>query len=348
MWPFDIFKKKSVSAQTTAKVESQAASKHQPTTKKEGYLIVFSATWCGPSKSFLKEIGEAGLNYSLLDVDKDEFEDLTTKYNINSIPTTILMDKDENVINRWHGYDDEDPGQSKLVRYVKSSGYTLIHYPGSESPSPAPTQNPTSQTYSRKSILSYKLEDLKSIRMGSNLTLVPYDAGWMMESSDVSILTAMANTPAIQRYLPGLDFSSEDATKKTLAGLCMKTENFFGFSYAIRMGQGIMGMICLDSPFYNKGILHKDIWTMDFFALPIAEHKGIMLQAIIRILNHMKTVMNVEKVYVLVEPSNRACLNLVNNGLFTPVYDMDFHNTKGGEDPIPFVIDLRTINFQHR
>lgn len=62
----------------------------------------------------------------------------------------------------------------------------------------------------------------------------------------------------------------------------------------------------------------------------------------------LKTVLHVDMVYAIVDPSNKSCLNLISNGLFTQVYDMTFHNTHGGEDFIPFVIDLNTIDFRQR
>lgn len=97
----------------------------------DAYLLVFSATWCGPSKRFKKEIEDAGVhNYSYIDVDDDVNQELSTKYNVRSIPTTILVTKTGEVIKKWVGYDDEDPGQTKFVKYIKTCPYNIVQYKG--------------------------------------------------------------------------------------------------------------------------------------------------------------------------------------------------------------------------
>ena len=97
----------------------------------DAYLLVFSATWCGPSKRFKKEIEDAGVhNYSYIDVDDDVNQELSTKYNVRSIPTTILVTKTGEVIKKWVGYDDEDPGQTKFVTYIKTCPYNIVEYKG--------------------------------------------------------------------------------------------------------------------------------------------------------------------------------------------------------------------------
>lgn len=100
-------------------------------TGKKAYLAVFSASWCGPSKRFLNEIQQGGINnYTLIDVDKEQ--SLATKYSIISVPTTLLLDEEGNILKKWNGYDDEDPGQTAFVSYIKNSPYTILPY--SESP----------------------------------------------------------------------------------------------------------------------------------------------------------------------------------------------------------------------
>lgn len=97
----------------------------------DAYLLVFSATWCGPSKRFKKEIEDAGVhNYSYIDVDDDVNQELSTKYNVRSIPTTILVTKTGEVIKKWVGYDDEDSGQTKFVKYIKTCPYNIVQYKG--------------------------------------------------------------------------------------------------------------------------------------------------------------------------------------------------------------------------
>ena len=59
----------------------------------------FTASWCGPCKTFkpiMKEIEKEGHRISFIDVDYDE-GDLTTKYEINAVPTSIVEENGEEV-----------------------------------------------------------------------------------------------------------------------------------------------------------------------------------------------------------------------------------------------------------
>mgnify|MGYP001114126927 FL=1 len=51
----------------------------------------FSATWCGPCKSFKPVINEiAGEGYSIQFIDIDQQQDLAAKYNVRSVPTVVI------------------------------------------------------------------------------------------------------------------------------------------------------------------------------------------------------------------------------------------------------------------
>ena len=97
------------------------------TAKEDAFLLLFSTSWCGPSKLFIKEIREAGIDYYTL-IDCDKNEDLPSKYSVRNIPTTILINKKGEVIKRWVGYEDEDPGQTAFVNYIKNCGYNILPY----------------------------------------------------------------------------------------------------------------------------------------------------------------------------------------------------------------------------
>lgn len=93
------------------------------------YLLIFSASWCGPSKRFIKEIEEAGINnYTYIDVDQDWAEQLVERYGVRNIPLTVLIQTNGELIKKWVGYDDEDPGQSKFVTYIRSCNYNIIPF----------------------------------------------------------------------------------------------------------------------------------------------------------------------------------------------------------------------------
>lgn len=51
----------------------------------------FSATWCGPCKVFkpvMNEIASEGYHVEFIDI--DNLSDLASKYNVRSVPTTII------------------------------------------------------------------------------------------------------------------------------------------------------------------------------------------------------------------------------------------------------------------
>ena len=51
----------------------------------------FSATWCGPCRTFKPVMNEiAGEGYSVQFIDIDQSPDLQQKYNIRSVPTTVI------------------------------------------------------------------------------------------------------------------------------------------------------------------------------------------------------------------------------------------------------------------
>ena len=53
----------------------------------------FSATWCGPCKQFkpiMEELASEGYNIEFIDGDENREEAM--KYNIRSVPTTIILE----------------------------------------------------------------------------------------------------------------------------------------------------------------------------------------------------------------------------------------------------------------
>ncbi len=118
------------SKQTDKQTTIQTRGNHKDNTiGNDAYLLLFSAEWCGPSRRFKQEIINGGItNFSYIDVDQDS--DLAEKYKIRSIPTTVLVKTNGEVIKRWDGYDDENPGQSKFIAEIENCGYNILLYPG--------------------------------------------------------------------------------------------------------------------------------------------------------------------------------------------------------------------------
>ena len=51
----------------------------------------FSATWCGPCKTFKPIMNEiVGEGHSVQFIDIDQSQDLAAKYGVRSVPTTVI------------------------------------------------------------------------------------------------------------------------------------------------------------------------------------------------------------------------------------------------------------------
>ncbi|MBR4560325.1 MAG: GNAT family N-acetyltransferase [Bacteroidales bacterium] len=320
----------------------------------KAYLAVFSASWCGPSKRFLNEIQQGGINnFTLIDVEKEQ--SLASKYSIISVPTTLLLDEQGGIIKKWIGYDDEDPNQSKFVTYIKTAAYNILPYADFGKSTNRSTQQSTQSNPKEDAICIkqdnrksfYRLEDIRYRSMGGDLMLCPYDAEAFINYPDASVLPLLANTEKINRFLPGLGFSDESTTKKRLEGYLHKTEKQLGVTYVIRGSNVPIGMIFINSPLYNSKTINLAIWTIDFYITEAFEHRGIMYNSIIRVLNEMKTIMGVTEVYALVDRDNIDCRKLLGNGLFEQVDNKGFSNSDRSKPaPLVYMIDLSKIKFE--
>lgn len=339
-------------------IRNQTDHTNSKNVKSDAFLVIFSASWCGPSKRFLKEIQEGGItDFTLIDTDKEE--NLAEKFSIVSVPTTLLLDMNENIIKKWVGYEDEDPGQKQFVNYIKSSPYNIHPYSELRRKKNPDKQtvdmNNSTQTRNMKGIKEdlrqkfYELEDIKYRSMGGDLMLAPYDAQAYFNYPDASILPALANTVKIRRFLPGLGFNDEKSTKERLKGYMLKAESQLGVTYVIRSSNIPVGMIMVNSPLYNKNTMGLAIWTVDFYISEILEHKGVMFAALLRVLNEMKTAMGAKEVYATVDKDNEDCKRLLGKGLFTLIDNTGFKNRdKSSEPPLVYMIDLSTIRFERR
>lgn len=66
-------------------------------------LLQFKASWCGPCKVQTKEFEKNPIDVELEVIDIDEDDDSAAKYAIGSIPTMILLDDNNEMLNRWTG-----------------------------------------------------------------------------------------------------------------------------------------------------------------------------------------------------------------------------------------------------
>jgi len=68
----------------------------------------FSAAWCGPCKQFkpiMQELSDEGYNIEF--IDGDENREVAIKYNIRSIPTTVIEEEGKE-INRLLGVKSKE------------------------------------------------------------------------------------------------------------------------------------------------------------------------------------------------------------------------------------------------
>ena len=75
----------------------------------------FGATWCGPCKTFKPVMNEvAGEGHSVQFIDIDQQQDLAARYNVRSVPTTII-EKDGIEVDRIIGSVSKQQVMSKLL-----------------------------------------------------------------------------------------------------------------------------------------------------------------------------------------------------------------------------------------
>ena len=219
--------------------------------------------------------------------------------------------------------------QNRINMILQAAGYT-----DEQSDGASIFQEPQKDSY-------YNLEDVKTMRMGDYM-ICPYDAMWYFQAPDSSIIPTLANTEEIRRYLPGLNFETEESCKKTLEACLMKTEAGLGITYVIRNQNYPIGMIMLNSPKYNEKVINLRIWTVDFFITKMFEHKGIMYKSLHKVLNQIKG-MDVNYLYATLDKSNTSCKNLLGNGFFTEIDNSHFYNKEAVEEkPLVYRINLST------
>lgn len=83
-------------------------------------LVDFFATWCGPCKvqgPILDEVkNKLGDQVTILKVDVDKNQELSQKFNIQSVPTLILF-KDGEAVWRGYGVHQAEQLETKIAEH---------------------------------------------------------------------------------------------------------------------------------------------------------------------------------------------------------------------------------------
>ena len=65
-------------------------------------LKVYSKT-CGPFKVLERNLKQSGIEYINIDVDSEEGEKISDKYEVTMVPTLLLLDDNDNLIKKNTG-----------------------------------------------------------------------------------------------------------------------------------------------------------------------------------------------------------------------------------------------------
>jgi thioredoxin-like negative regulator of GroEL len=79
--------------------------------------IRFTAPWCHPCKTYTpiwNSISEERTDWVFETVDIDENHEIASKYSIRSIPTTVFVSEDDNLIAKYTGVLQKNDLNTKL------------------------------------------------------------------------------------------------------------------------------------------------------------------------------------------------------------------------------------------
>lgn len=85
-------------------------------------ILKFSASWCGPCKAYAPIFHHVSTNPDFRDIefieyDVDDEEELSAKYNIRSIPTTLFINENNEVCKKISGAI----GEEDLLTLIKDT-----------------------------------------------------------------------------------------------------------------------------------------------------------------------------------------------------------------------------------
>lgn len=190
--------------------------------------------------------------------------------------------------------------------------------------------------------MTFSHQDLIGFNIGSNLILRPFDVGEVIEDGEADkLLLQTFVDEEIKRYLPGLLFLTGKPYDDFFKQLIMKTEIGLGFTYSIRMGKVLVGMVFIDTPHYNQKTHGLNMWTIDFFLLPMMRKQGIMHTVIGRMLYLLKEKIGANSVHAIVDRRNTNCIKFLERHFFDREQLTDKQNAS-----YLYKCNLQTLNFR--
>lgn len=85
-------------------------------------IIDFYADWCGPCKSMantLEQVSEKlGDKINIIKVDIEDSPDISSEFEIRSIPTLILINSDKEIVEQVTGFIGSDVLLNKIYKIV--------------------------------------------------------------------------------------------------------------------------------------------------------------------------------------------------------------------------------------
>lgn len=71
-------------------------------------LLKFQASWCQPCKTLTSLLSTMQIPFPVEVIDADENKDMLQKYNVRSVPVLVLLDENNNEIDRLTGIAAKD------------------------------------------------------------------------------------------------------------------------------------------------------------------------------------------------------------------------------------------------
>ena len=80
-------------------------------------ILKFYSPCCGQCKVVAKEFKDHPIDASVEDINVMESPEAVDKYNVKSLPTILLLNDEDEVVETWHGIVKSEVINSKIKEY---------------------------------------------------------------------------------------------------------------------------------------------------------------------------------------------------------------------------------------